>query len=286
MTQMVRQPQTFRYGTDFAAWFKQFENFATAAKCDVKEQYILLLTYLDTKSFTLVQNLDVSATNQANLNLCYSQILNILTPDNDRIPARLSLKYRVQKATESISEYAFELEMLANKAFDSKNPNKQATMVDTFCTGVSDTNLSIKLLEHDFETLSEALVYAQKVKVAQDVRHSIRNIQLGQGPDPNIEVLAGNAVTKPAIPEFNQANNNSKLDVTQARPMSVAPPKKYDLNKQHEQLGYGQNQFSAPVYNHQFASQPRLGHFEAQFNQFQNPYMGYFNPRVQNPRFQ
>ena len=94
-TKMVRQPTTFVYGNEFSPWMKQFNNFATAMACSKANKYPLFLTYLDTKYFQIIQNLELGDDLKADMDLAADNIATALSTDADKLPARLSLKYRM-----------------------------------------------------------------------------------------------------------------------------------------------------------------------------------------------
>ena len=58
---IVRQPGEYQYGDDFDLFFKQFQKYATNVKCEAAAQYDLLLSYLDKKSFRIVECINFTA---------------------------------------------------------------------------------------------------------------------------------------------------------------------------------------------------------------------------------
>ena len=62
---------------------------------------------------------------------------------------------------------------LAIKAAASQTSSEK-TLIDTFCTGDRDTDLSLKLLESSFESLSSALQQAQKIESATNIHNFVR----------------------------------------------------------------------------------------------------------------
>ncbi len=65
---IVRQPAEFKYGEDFDLFFRQFKLFAGNVKCEANAQFKLLLSYLDKKSFRLVEGIDFSDTEKTAIN--------------------------------------------------------------------------------------------------------------------------------------------------------------------------------------------------------------------------
>ena len=171
---VAKQPSVFKLNTtdDFQTWYAQFTNYATAVSIDPKNQFVALSSFLDTSAFTIVQNLEFAAGDKEDP-IKFGPILERALKRKDKIPPRLALRYRVQESDESLAEFAFALEMLANKAGVAK-PAKEELLVDSFCTGVRDTDLSIKLLEDSFDALSLALEQAQKIDGASKIRKYVR----------------------------------------------------------------------------------------------------------------
>ena len=154
---LARQPSEFKLNSDqdFASWLAQFTNFATVMKIEAKSQFAAICSYLDKSAFAIVQDLNVPAASKENPELFSPLLVKALRSDAEKLPPRLVLKYRTQKPDESLSEYALELAKLATRA-GMKDAIREETLIDCFCTGVLDNELSIKLLENTFTTLSEA----------------------------------------------------------------------------------------------------------------------------------
>ena len=68
-------------------FFRQFTTYAKNVKCEAASQYSLLLSYLDNKSFRLVEGIDFSEEEKtayaADLNAALPKLKRILTPSED-----------------------------------------------------------------------------------------------------------------------------------------------------------------------------------------------------------
>ena len=101
--------------------------------------------------------------------MLFQKLNKVLAPD-DEIPARLSLKYRTQRNDESIPGYAYELQIIADRAFTPDDPSRENVLVDTFCTGLLDIELRVKLIQKEFKTLDDAVAAARKLHCQRSIR--------------------------------------------------------------------------------------------------------------------
>ena len=186
---VVKQPAVFKLNSkdDFPTWYAQFKNYADSVGINADDFFKALSSFLDTPAFTVVQNLKVSEADQKD-ETKLKPILTAALTLKEKIPPRLALRYRAQEPEESLAEFAFALELLANKA-SIPDASKPEMLVDSFCTGVRDTDLSIKLLETNFASLSLALDQAQKIEGASKIRNFVRPSSSTANPEQSLEVL-------------------------------------------------------------------------------------------------
>ncbi|MCP4260669.1 MAG: hypothetical protein GY774_24560 [Planctomycetes bacterium] len=161
---IVRQPEEFKYGESFDLFFRMFCNYAKNVQCDPAAQYNLLLSYLDKKSFMLVERIaytehETTAIN-TDINAAFPKLQKALTPA-DKMPAKIELKFRKQQQNENLSDFGLAIQTLGTSAFGTGAVNN-GQVIDAFCMGVKDTALSAKLLNTEFATLSGAITFAQE----------------------------------------------------------------------------------------------------------------------------
>ena len=225
---LAKQPAGFRYGDSFRLFFEQFMNYANTVGCEEAAKVNLLLSFLDSKSFQLAKNIVFSEEEQASIakdaGLAFPKF-NIALSPVETIPARIALKYRMQGPDESINDFLYELRLLADKAFAPDDDNRERVLVDTFCTGLLDTDLSVKLLQKEFATLEEAAFAAQK----QFSKRSIKNF-----------MSKNRAETERAVDIFHTSDDDGAMATK-----SILKKVSFDLD-----LKQGQNQ--PPEYNHNF----------------------------------
>ena len=205
---VVKQPAVFKLNSsdEFSIWYAQFINYAEAVGIEKANTFVALKSFLDASAFSIVENLEVSDENKADPAKFKSTLEEALSR-KDKIPPRLALRYRSQETDESLADFALALEKLANKAGVHKDARPQL-LVDSFCTGVRDTDLSIKLLETHFDTLTLALDQAEKIESASKIRNFVRPSKAKTDADTGLEILAA----EPASATTNQQNFSQSTD--------------------------------------------------------------------------
>ena len=219
----ARQPNPYQSGTNFKVWFDQFINFCETVKVGKEDptttatDFKLFLTFLDPKSFHVVQNLKIGADEQKDLKACFPKLSKALATEEHAIPARISIKYRTQKMVETLIEFAFQLELLGLQAFpDARDePAKQRAMVDSFCLGVTDNSLSVKLLEGEFTTIDDALQAALKYLQAQDIKQYVAANSRTQNCGNDTEILTNKAIVSNTTRNDNISSITNDLQNTQ-----------------------------------------------------------------------
>ena len=206
----VKQPSVFKLNSidDYPTWYAQFNNYADAVKIDTADRFVALRSFLDTPAFTVVENLEIADADKADP-AKFGPILEGALKREDEIPPRLALRYRAQEPKESLADFAFALELLANKA-DIPRATRPELLVDSFCTGVRDTELSIKLLETSFNSLTVALDQAQKIEGASKIRNFVRPATTTSADDDNgLEILASETTSAQQTSTAGQASSNN-----------------------------------------------------------------------------
>ena len=216
---IVRQPAEFQYGEDFDLFFRQFTTYASNVKCDAAAQYDLLLSYLDKKSFRLVESITFTAQERAavtgDIAAALTKLKKALTP-SDKMPAKVELKFRKQGQNESLSDFGFAIQSLGTSAFGTAAVNS-GQVIDAFCLGVKSAELSAKLLSAEFTTLSGAITFAHDKESAMTIRQfvvknraaggrSYDNVSILQAEDTHAPEIA--ALANTAAPDYNATRPN------------------------------------------------------------------------------
>ena len=170
----IKGPSDFVYGDDFEMFWKRFQAFVVAAKCTNEAQYSLFLSYLDDVSFRRVQALTFTADHKTgeNVDLAKAHLIikGALSKEPD-VPARITLRYKVQGLAEGVTEFGDAIRLLGQKIFGSDQTDGNAFVIDSFCTGLRDTNLGSKMVQKEFKSLSEAIKYAVSRKELTNIKN-------------------------------------------------------------------------------------------------------------------
>ena len=197
---VIRQPPEFKLEGEgsFSDWYAQYSNFATAMAIADADRFTSLITYLDTAAFTIANGLQLTDEQKADPEVFKPLLEAALKRESDKIPPMIALRYRTQKPTESLSQFARELGQIANKT-DLDNEAKEMLLVDSFRTGVRDSALSVKLLEQRFDTLNLALESALDIERASRIRNFVHVSKPASSDDQaDLEILVANDATTPA----------------------------------------------------------------------------------------
>ena len=85
------------------------------------------------------------------------------------------LRFRKQHEGESVEQYANELEKMALEAFpEDENVRENRQLIQSFLMGVRNDELGVKLLEENFENLTQAINAAARHCKALQTRRYIR----------------------------------------------------------------------------------------------------------------
>ena len=206
----VRKPEKYEYPEDFEIFFRQYKTFAKNVKCEQAAQYDLLLGFLDRKSYQLVEAITFTEAEKTaiaeNIDAALPKLKAALTPP-DKMPAKIELKFRKQNLKESLSEFGFAIQNLGMSAF-GRDALNNGQVIDAFCIGVRNTDLSAKLLGSQFTNLSEAIAFAQNKENAETIKKYVKQNRMSeideQGTTGDISVLqteAENTVEIPTVAE-------------------------------------------------------------------------------------
>ena len=120
---LVKSPPEFVYGDNFALFYEyeRFNAFISGAKCEPSSVFSLLLSYLDDVSFRKVKALTFNDDHKTDdhidisKKLTYDFIKEALT--QDKVPAQIQLRYRIQGKNETPSEFGEAIRTLGNNAY-------------------------------------------------------------------------------------------------------------------------------------------------------------------------
>ena len=247
---IVRQPGVFDYGEDFDLFFRQFTTYARNVKCDPTAQYDLLLSYLDKKSFRLVESIvytpeELTAL-KADVTAALPKLKSALTP-SDKMPAKVELKFRKQAQNESLSDFGFAIQTLGTNAFGLDPALNNGQVVDAFCLGVKSAELSAKLLSADFTTLSDAIAFALDKESAMTIRqYVIKNRATGgRSHDNDLSVLQAEDTSTLGIATLQSNGPGQSSDRDRGYDRSRTPYQQLQgsmMDNRYNSSTYGQSQ--------------------------------------------
>ena len=212
---IVRQPEEFKYGECFDLFFRRFCMYAKNVKCDPTAQYDLLLSYLDKKSFRLADGIAYTARETTTINTdikaALPKLKKALTP-SDKIPAKVELKFRKQGQTETLSDFGFAIQSLGASAFGTYAVNN-GQVIDAFCMGVKNAELSAKLLSTEVTTLSGAINFAQEKESAMAILQFVARNRASAGDksyDGNVSLVQAEETGPPEIVALTQSQTDGR----------------------------------------------------------------------------
>ena len=172
---IARQPSIFKMGMDFPTWFRQFLNYCTITNTPAAQRFGVMCSFLDSPAFTTIENLRLADDIRADINAAFEHLRVALHSTDSRIPARFAIRHRAQREEESLDEFARELEKLARNAFpEDNNIRANQSLIDAFISGLRSDELSIKLLQRNFQNVTEALNEAKEYLSARDTRKYLK----------------------------------------------------------------------------------------------------------------
>ena len=186
----ARAPSQYKYGNDFTTYYRVFVNYCDTLNIEPEDRFKILLTFVDTRTFETLNNLNLGEV--INIQEHYETILRALQTEREEIPPRYLLKHRKQKADESIAEYAYKLEILANRAYQDVDMKNQQ-LLDVFCSGLIDSDLSVKLLQEQHQHFAEAVEFAKKVHQAISIRRFVVDSKIKIADTSAVQILANSS---------------------------------------------------------------------------------------------
>ena len=120
------------------------------------------------------------------------KLLKSVLQKQTTVPYSIQMKYRTQKDKESITDFGYEIQVLAQKA-EIENVDTSREIIEAFCSGLNDSQLAAKmLLKLDtFTSLKDAIEYAMQRESTQKINDFItvsRSTQLTSGK--SVDILA------------------------------------------------------------------------------------------------
>lgn len=174
---IAKKPGAFEYGPeeDFSTWYLQFNAYCTLCDVSAANKYTSFITFLNPRAFSLVHSLNLSTAQKEAMDnaATLALITDVLTVRKSNVPCRIQLQHSKQTADQTLSDFMYTLEKIAIQAYPgTDNSAIRATLViDQFCIGVLNKDVSIELLKHAYKTIPDAVGDAQRFAAAYEIRN-------------------------------------------------------------------------------------------------------------------
>ena len=281
----VRKPEKYEYPEDFEIFFRQYKTFAKNVKCEATAQDDLMLGFLDRKSYQLVEAITFTdAENTAiaeHIDAALPKLKVALTPP-DKMPAKIELKFRKQKLNESLGKFGLAIQNLGMSAFGRDHALNNGQVIDAFCIGVRNTDLSAKLLGSQFENLADAIAFAHNKESSETIKKYVRqnrtceiDVQDTAGDISVLQTEAENTETQklakvtdrnPRSPQYATQSTNPNYRESKQQNSSQAASRRYSFNQGSgrggvNSSGFSQNHDRSKVNNIQCYICQEFGHY-------------------------
>ena len=240
---VAKSPELYQLKKNFASWLKQFRNYAELLNINANNVYRTFLSFMDDEAFTIVESLNLTNAQKNDFFDNATQTLvrtAIKNRQGVRIPAEYMLRFRKQHEGESVEQYASELEKMALEAFpEEQNIRENRQLIQSFLMGVRNDELGVKLLEENFDNLTNAVEAAARHCKALQTRRYIRKESEAQVLEKVYQVSCANC---------NCTNNkssdpgtvNAVMTAGRNRNQQFHPPVMQQMKNTDDQTPYGQ----------------------------------------------
>ena len=174
---VARAPEEFSLKSNFTVWAKQFRNYIELLNVQDDQIYRTLLSFMSPECFTLIEALELTNEERADIfdQDVFRRLTQALKSREMRVNPDYLLKYRKQRDDESIEKYSEELIKLAQEVYpDDQNIRNNRQLIASFVGGIKNDELAIKLLQEDFNSVTDAVQAAVQYFRALQTRRFIK----------------------------------------------------------------------------------------------------------------
>jgi hypothetical protein len=257
---VARAPEEFSLKANFTVWAKQFRNYIELLNVQNDQVYRTLLSFMNPECFTLIEALELDAAERADIfdQDVFRRLTTALKSREMRVDPDYLLKYRKQRDDESIEKYSEELIKLAEEVYpEDQNIRNNRQLIASFVGGIKNDELAIKLLQENFNTLTDAVQAAVQyfralqtrrfIKTETDFRPVLEKVyRTTQQPKEN--------QPEPALPPFNSP------------PSVPRQPGQFPNNQQQIAVGNATNAPINLVRSQQFPQMRQQANFAPHFS--------------------
>ena len=174
---IARAPEVFEITNNFSTWIKQFRNYVELVNVGAPEMFRTFMSFISPECFLLVEALELTDAEKLDMFGAgtFQRIKQALRKRENKIDPGFLFRYRKQKDNESIEDYAKDLERLCQEVYpNDQNVRQNRLLIDTFIGGVKNDELAIKLLQENFQNLTQAVEAAVQYFQALQTRRFIK----------------------------------------------------------------------------------------------------------------
>ena len=176
----VRPPARFVSGTDFTLWIQRVELYMKEAEIPDETKGQELVSLLEDDAFRIVSQMGLRCADKVE----YTAVKTCLERQFSAAGVELEWQRRLhaaqQKSTESLTEFAGRLRMLADKAFPSWKANERLEMAcNQFINGVISSSIQLKLMQERPNTFGGAVTLAcqlESIESAQGMLQTAKQV--------------------------------------------------------------------------------------------------------------
>ena len=164
----VKQPQVYTTSANAEIWMRRFSNYINMAEVPEGKIYGTLLAFLDDASLSRFSEIEVTDTEQEDVEALTAKFIACFTPTSLSAQLRYAFHQRKQQKNESLDAFAQALREAAKKAYQQTDPLVLGQLVrDQFINGVNDTYVVEQLQITSPETVDDALRMANIIQLAK-----------------------------------------------------------------------------------------------------------------------
>ena len=171
----VRPPARFVSGTDFTLWIQRVELYMKEAEIPDENKGQELVSLLEDDAFRIVSQMGLLCADKVEYTAVKTCLQRQFSPAGMELEWQRRLHAAQQKSTESLTEFAGRLRMLADKAFPSWKANERLEMArNHFINGVISSSIQLKLMQERPNTFDGAVTLACQLESIESAQRMLQ----------------------------------------------------------------------------------------------------------------
>eukprot|EP00731_Ephydatia_muelleri_P023225 Em0015g808a len=171
----VRSPARFVAGTDFTLWIQRVELYMKEAEIPDEKKGQELVSPLEDDAFRIVSQMGFLCADNVEYTAVKMCLQRQFSPAGVELEWQRRLHAAQQKSTESLTEFAGRLRMLADKAFPLWKANERLEMArNQFINGVVSSSIQLKLMQERPDTFDGAVTLACQLESIESAQRMLQ----------------------------------------------------------------------------------------------------------------